>query len=212
MKYLIVSLVFVIGIILGYVLGVTNVVEKTEKLIGGQGDEAEVVYDTIIHTKRIKVPVLIREENSKVADSILDLERQVQDSLFVLEMDSARVKGEEDIVIRREKLIKSMLIPIDFIGTIEEDKDTLLREMMGIKENVVTELMVEFWESPLIFSGYKLSKKKLVLYGLSPQFEYTILKKRDIFYLSYQNIYYILKETQDFLPFKTVKKQVVFHD
>lgn len=212
MKYLIVSLVFIIGIVLGYVLGISNVVEKTKKLSVNNDAEPLVVYDTIIKTKRIEVPIPIRLDTLKGLDSSNQSEKLIEDSLLISVLEDTTIQMEDDFVIRREKLLKTIRIPIDFIGAIEEDKDTLLKEMMGIKEVKITEFQVEFWESPLNFSGYKLSKKKLVLYGLSPQFEYSILKNKDRLYLSYQDIYYVLNETQEFSPFKTVKKQIVFND
>ena len=70
--------------------------------------------------------------------------------------------------------------------------------------------MIEFWESPIHYSGYKLSKSLLIVYDLSPQFDYVLYKRNEDYYLNFQSIYYQLKETDEFLSFHLVDQSTVF--
>ena len=56
---------------------------------------------------------------------------------------------------------------------VKEEKDSVVKDLLGIEETQPTKLMVEFWESPLHFSGYKLSKSKLFSFFLMYEFPKT---------------------------------------
>ena len=83
----------------------------------------------------------------------------------------------EDLSIRREKLVQKMWLNV-YVLAEYENKDSLLKEALGINETMPSKLLVEFWESPLNFSGYKLSKAKLILYGMPSGLEYKLYRKR----------------------------------
>tara|TARA_R110002049_G_C9064561_1_gene554440 strand:+ start:149 stop:784 length:636 start_codon:yes stop_codon:yes gene_type:complete len=211
MKYLLVISVFLIGGLIGFFVGKnsTVIIEKRNKITEAQVI-TEVVYDTIIKKEVIEVPVPVI-----IVDS-LSLDTTPIESVDTTEVtDQIEIKDtseiDSDIVIRRERMIKSKKYQIIFL-TEEIKKDTALKEMLGIKESKITELIVEFWESPLNFSGYKLSKNKLILYGLSDQFKYQIYKRNKVYYIGFEDILYGLKETQEFLPFVEVDRENILND
>ena len=211
MKYLLVISVFLIGGLIGFFVGKnsTVIIEKRNKITEAQVI-TEVVYDTIIKKEVIEVPVPVI-----IVDS-LSLDTTPIESVDTTEVtDQIEIKDtseiDSDIVIRRERIIKSKKYQIIFL-TEEIKKDTALKEMLGIKESKITELIVEFWESPLNFSGYKLSKNKLILYGLSDQFKYQIYKRNKVYYIGFEDILYGLKETQEFLPFVEVDRENILND
>jgi hypothetical protein len=84
--------------------------------------------------------------------------------------------------------------------------------MMGIENKLPSKILVEYWESPLQFFGYKFSRNKLVLYGLPIETSYEIYRKSKKYYISTENIYYSIAETEEFLPYLEVKKSTVFND
>lgn len=211
MKYLIFIGLFVAGGAVGYLVGVSgqdgnSVIPESEKEF-----ITEFVYDTIVERERVEVPVF--QEESIDVDTALVLKDTIPvlDTLTEVIQPRDSVNKSDDLVIRRDEKINSRIIEIVFLD-VEEEKDTLIRELLGINETKITEMDVEFWESPIGFSGYKLSKSKLVMYGVSPQFECEILRKNETYYLTYQDLYFELKETQEFLPYKEIEKALIFND
>ena len=209
MKYLIITGVFILGLSLGYVVGTQvndapsqqNFVSNSSQIDDNQNNNDNKGNHSNGH----------HDSNNDIEDETDTLEFSEIDSTLY-EVNYADSLGEDDLSISREKMIKSVKLPIVFLGEEIVAKDTAIKEMLGIDELVAKSLFVEFWESPLNFEGYKLSKKKLIVYGLSPQFNYKVYRNDDNYYFAYQNVFYKMKETQDFLPFLEVAKSEVFND
>lgn len=210
MKYLLWSGILLGGIIIGFFIGRSVNEEKPEVTITKEQPTefiTEYIRDTVVQKERVEVPVLNDTivENDSIADSVF----YSPDTVNIAEVPDTTLG--DDLTIRREKVIKKITLPVIYLSEPEE-KDTLIKEMLGIEEKPVKSVVVEFWESPLNFSGYKLSRKKLVVYGLSPQHDYSFYRKENDYYLSDQKVYYQLKQTQDFLKYVEVSKDVVFND
>jgi hypothetical protein len=210
-KYLIWTGILLAGLLIGYLIG--NFTSEPES-VNDSSDKAqtefitEYIRDTVVHEERIEIPVL--NDSLAELDSLSDSTRYFPDSSFVDETkyDTSDIS---DLNIRREKKIEQLTLPIIYL-TESGDKDTLLKDMLGITENRTKSIVVEFWESPLSFLGYKLSRKKLVVYGLSPQHDYSIYRKEKYYYLSAREVFYAMQETQEFKNFIEVSKDVVFND
>lgn len=208
MKYLIVTGIFLVGMSLGYVVGSHSATSApSENAVDtGQSNTVQSNNTNTGNNRELNAAETTLQEMGSRSDSA-----QVNpgDSLLVdfMGIDST-LEGEN---ISTEKLIKSVYIPIVYLSE-ENAKDSTMQELLGIDEVKTNSMFVEFWESPLNFEGYKLSKKKLIVYGLSSQFDYKLYKDGSVYYFSYQNIYYKMRETQDFLPFAEVSKSEVFND
>ena len=211
MKYLIWIGILLIGVSIGFLLGKNSgdvVPMEHDKEEGQTEFITEYIRDTVVHKERIEIPVLT--ETSTEMDTLID------STLLSLDVDTTSINPVDstdlmDLTIHREKKIRQIILPIVYL-TEPEEKDTLIKELMGITESKVKSIVVEFWESPLGFSGYKLSRKKLVVYGLSPQLDYDLYKKEKYYYLSAHEVYYEMRETQDFLNYVEVSREVVFND
>lgn len=211
MKYLIITGIFALGVSLGYVVGTQSAVDTTSSsMIADQNSDSS---DEILTVHN-------HADNEPVADSELDSIDFVSDSIdYMLNddttdlalNDSSNFNNEEDLSISREKMIKTVKLPITYLDE-EAPKDTSMQEVLGIDEVQIKSIYIEFWESPLNFEGYKLSKKKIIVYGLSPLFDYKMYKNKGYYYFAYHDVYFKMKETQDFLPFAEVSKSEVFND
>lgn len=208
MKYIIAIGIFIAGGLTGYFIGNSSSLNEVAV------DESpttefitQTVHDTIIKTTQINVV-----EPSDEIDSLIELNDSLiaaQDSLLSLtETDT----NDSDISISREVMEKSVWLSVQIIEEIDESEDSLVKEMMGIQESMPTKLLVEFWQSPLNFSGYKLSKSKLVMYGMPSQLTYKLYRNKSKYYFSTENVFYELKETESFLSYSEVNKSVVFND
>ncbi len=211
MKYAIASGILIVGLTIGFFIGqaVSNdeVVETTDD---GNPVEfiTEYIRDTVVHKERIEVPIF--NDTLALLDSLLDSTLLVLDSTYIDDYNDS-IEDASELNIHREKKISQISLPIIYLSqTI--DNDTVIKDMLGITETRVKSIVVEFWESPLNFAGYKLSRHKLVVYGLSPQHDYNMYRKKDDYFLSAQEVFYAMRETQEFLNYKEVSKDVVFND
>jgi len=212
MKYLIFIALFVLGGIIGYLVGIN---QTTEMVIDGSAEKqlvTEFVYDTIVHHERVEVPVYKTPKDTlnELPDTLEQFEK-VLDTLKERILPKDTTSSSEDFNINRDELITSQLIPIIYLDK-QVDKDSLIKNLLGIKQNRPTEMVVQFWKSPLNYSGYKLSRNTLILYGLSEQFEYKIYQRDNFHYLSNETVFYRLSETQEFLPYLEVDKTEVLND
>jgi len=210
MKYLIITGIFALGISLGYVVGTQQTPdESTTVAINPVNQEKPEIVEDDSENDREKPAA---ETTLDSLEAMLDTTDLVdEDSLMMVEYTMIDSMNDEDLSISREKLIRGVRLPVIYL-TQPEVKDSALKESLGIEEVQAKTIFVEFWESPLNFEGYKLSKKKLIVYGMSPQFDYKLYKRDSEYYFAFQNVYYKMKETQDFLPFSEVAKSEEFND
>lgn len=125
------------------------------------------------------------------------------DSVYVTEDE------QQNLEIKRDELIATLEIVIETLKEAQKNvqtSDTALLKLADIKPNTKSKfLIVEFWESPINYKGYKFNGKRLVLFG----FEYfenqtKIYKINNKFILQYLNKYYYLEESFDFKRYAQV--------
>ncbi len=117
---------------------------------------------------------------------------------------------DNEIIIKKDKLIFSKLLTIKMSES-EEDKKKLFLDsiLLGAKsyKKETNIILVEFWQSPVNFVGYKMSRNKIIIYGL-PYDENISIEKidNDKFYFKCKNLYYLMEYTDEFRPLKVAKK------
>ncbi len=206
MKYLIITGVFVLGLSLGYVVGTQTANGNGETNNESISQNTMMSNDHDSGSDNNHDNHSDEESDQEIIES--DSSNFISDSLMLSMMQDSSLSEDH---ISTEKLIKTISLNLNYL-TDEVEQDTAIKDMLGIDEVKTNSVFVEFWESPLNFEGYKLSKKKLIVYGLSPQFDYKFYKDGTDYFLSYQNVYLKMRETQDFLPFAEVSKSEVFND
>ncbi|MFT5823580.1 MAG: hypothetical protein ACI8ZM_004842 [Crocinitomix sp.] len=210
MKYLIFIGLFAAGGVTGYFVGTNQSFNEVEIPTNETERITEFIYDTIVERERIEVPVYktpidtVTEEFDTLDFKLL-LDTLKND---ILPRDTA---NEEGLNIKRDEQIATIRIPIIYLES-NVEKDSIIKDLLGINENLPTEMVAQFWSSPLNFSGYKLSKNTLILYGLSEQYKYTVYYKDDIYYLTNEAVFYVLRETQQFLPYSEIDQSSVLND
>ena len=89
----------------------------------------------------------------------------------VNDTDSIQIQGE-NFIVERDQLLSTELVKIEYLDeVIEKDTAEILVDSLKSSLNIQPEfrpeyLKIEIWKSPLNFTGYKLSKTKLVVYGM----------------------------------------------
>ena len=93
-------------------------------------------------------------------------------------------------------------------------KDSLLQKVSGVKDdkNVASQFFnIEYWQSPLNYKGYKMSKYKMVLYGIAASDGMKVYKLDDIIYLKNASMVYRLDNTGDFKPYERITDEVIIN-
>lgn len=121
------------------------------------------------------------------------------DSILDANIDtSGLINNDEDIVIS-DKMLLYKNIKVKGLDEIGSNKLALLDSLlMNDTERKTDQLMVEFWESPLNYKGYKLSDNKLILFGIK-EFEFASIEiNNKKLYLRYLDNLYPLEYSTDY--------------
>ncbi len=114
-----------------------------------------------------------------------------------------------DIIVQKDQLLFRKQVIIKEIDTEGKAKqaflDSVLLEAKNVNKTQPESIIVEFWKSPVNFKGYKMSKNKIVIYGLSYDENLTIEKISNLFYLKNFDTYYVLEYNDGFTPLATTK-------
>lgn len=119
---------------------------------------------------------------------------------------------EDEIIVKKDELIISKTIEIISINTNVKNsgKDSILHHVSGINEDKEKPFLnIEFWKSPLNYKGYKLSKYKLVVYGVNPSDAFKIFKLDESIYLKNTTGTYRFDITSDFRAYDRVTDESI---
>lgn len=126
------------------------------------------------------------------------------DSLF----PDSDLASNEHIIVRKDRLVffTTLKLRILDVEVPESDgNDSLLEEISGVKGEEVKEYVVEFWESPINYKGYKMGNKKIILFGLGDVYDNLDLFQVDkkLYFKNNEGLFQ-LSETFNFEPFKKI--------
>jgi hypothetical protein len=218
--------IFVIGLLMGILLGGGFFLLKLDEYLSNfQANKADkgTISEEEVSEQKIseKVPRPSKEKNqenqsrksSPGNDSISALQSRVHNRneslLDSLSADSLDLLDDE-IIVRKDELLNSRSVELIFIGSTKKNKDSLLQKLTGIKEGQDNPIYkVEFWRSPLNYRGYKMSRNKLVLFGIGSSEPIILYKLEDRFYLKHLQNSYRLDFTDGFRPFDRVTDEEV---
>ncbi|MGQ0829449.1 MAG: hypothetical protein ACT4ON_13755 [Bacteroidota bacterium] len=125
------------------------------------------------------------------------------------------INDPNDIIVRKDELLFTKTIEVinlNPVASTVNTKDSLLQKVSGITDDRTNSKQffnIEFWQSPLNYKGYKMSKYKLVLYGITSAEGIKIYKSDDIIYLKNQGGAYKLDQAGDFRPYERVTDETI---
>jgi hypothetical protein len=156
-----------------------------------------------------------KDENTAVNDTTI--ENIVYDTL--LSTESISIKAEtikndfDEIIVKKDELIYSLLIDLQSVDTIQSKKinsiDSLLTKNADIKEtDKKPRYTIEYWLSPINYSGYKMANNKLVLFGFrefdtSPEL-FSVDQK---LYFKHFDNFYRVENTLEFKPIRKINDE-----
>jgi hypothetical protein len=151
-----------------------------------------------------------RDINIKERDTAIYTAERDSSSSF---MDTAAIfkASDEDIEVKKDIMIALRLIAVIDKG-IEKDaslsKDVVqkLPDADLPTEERVDTFTVEFWVSPIHYRGYKMSKNKLVLFGIENFDDVKLYRVNKTMYLNYLGSWFSLATTYDFTPYQKLNE------
>lgn len=159
--------------------------------------------------KKKKEPVITVDENGEDVKVVkLDTTKVAIDSLTLVNPNS------DDVFVRKDELLSTKTLEVLNLDPVAKmnGKDSLLQKVSGIKDDKNSSkqyLNLEFWSSPLNYKGYKMSKYKLILYGLSSPEGLKIFKLEDVLYIKSSAFVYRLDATGEFKPYERITDELI---
>ena len=126
--------------------------------------------------------------------------------------DSLALQSEnsDDIIVRKDELLSTKTVDVVNLNPLasrNNAKDSLVQKISGIKDdkNVSQQFFnIEFWQSPLNYKGYKMSKYKIILYGIESPEGLKIFKVDDLIYLKKNSTVYKLDYSSEFKSYEHI--------
>lgn len=205
--------ILLIGILIGYAVSLIIKPDHKLKIVKTH------TVDTLIKSKIIEVPVEIETKIKEVDTIYIHRDtNKVEDSIIVnvveedsISLDSANVVTivEDEPILRDRKIYQTK---VEIIVIEPSEKDTLLEKLLNVETIENKSMTIEFWESPVNYSGYKLSKSTLVIYGEEPDESLSLYRFKNMYYFQLDGLYYELQETSVYKKYYEISKPTIIND
>jgi hypothetical protein len=145
---------------------------------------------------------------AKAADNSDGADEPIDSTVMIQNHDS-------NIVVMTNQLVSVTTLPLKNIDTLMLSKstqrsDSIIAAMSNVDdEKDPSSYRIEFWQSPLNFKGYKMSRGKIILYGINSTTQFKLVKWDDSYYLLSNQSVYKVSYTDDYKPFEKVMDKMV---
>jgi hypothetical protein len=180
----------------------THVEEKQKKII--TKTSKKVIEETDSTEINQKEKQLAEKDTTKINKS---------DTLF----SNTLLTPSDDIIVKKDELLSTKTVEVYNLNPVASKlsgKDSLLQKVSGIKDDKITGKQmfnVEFWQSPLNYKGYRMSKYKIILYGIGSAEGLKLYKLDDIIYLKLSSNIYKLDYAADFRQYDRITDELIIN-
>jgi hypothetical protein len=190
---------FVFGVSIGLLAGVAFFIFKIDdylkKFNKPNIDNIKIVEQSVSTDKSEK------KEESK-SDKKKNINTKNSPNINYSEVDA--LLKEEDVNVAQEELLSVKNIKVINLDT-DSKRDTLTGQLAGVTNADYPNLFfVEFWKTPLNSKGYRMTRNRVILYGLSDFSSITIYKVDDNYYLKNDDVVYKISSGTEFKPMELV--------
>jgi len=193
----------------------TNVDEMALLMEAIEGDKSEKKPQTKKNEKAIPSDDFLNELDTlayfdEAYDSLMFDTLYFGDSSYDMGGTESFYEDNSEIVVMRDRLLFTKEIQVLAAKSNDDNKSNLDSLLIGGRQPKVKtdKYIIEFWESPLNYRGYKRNKNKIVLYGVK-QYDIMSLKMfNNTLYMKYFEDYFLLENTphfQNLIPLKDAK-------
>lgn len=192
---------FVFGVSIGLLVGIAFFVFKIDdylkKLNKPKIDNIKVVE------QRVSEEPSKEEKSEKKHERKVTINTNNSPNINYNEVDALIHEGDNITVAQEELLSVKNIKVIDLDA--QSKKDTLTGQLAGISNSEFPNMFfVEFWKTPLNSKGYRMTRNRVILYGLSDFSSITIYKVDDAFYLKNDDVVYKISAGTEFKPMELV--------
>ena len=191
---------FVFGVSIGLLVGVAFFIFKIDDYVKRFNkptiDDIKVTEQTIINTPADN------KEPKNTSNKKISINTKHSPNINYSEVDA--LLKEEDVTVAQEELLSVKNIKvINLDGS--SKRDTLTGQLAGVTNSDYPNLFfVEFWKTPLNSKGYRMTRNRVILYGLSDFSSITIYKVDDNYYLKNDDVVYKISSGTEFKPMELV--------
>ncbi len=189
-------------------------------------DETSIKAETAVPVKEKKTIESSIKNNSV---SSIDSSKTIPvNKSFVLDADSlnrhsskdslvSNNTSREDIVVKKDELLTTKTLEVINLNPTSNhgnSKDSLLQKVSGIKDdkNYASQFFnIELWQSPLNYKGYKMSKYKIVLYGIASTDGLKVYSVDDVVYLKNAAAVYKLDNSSEFKSYERINDESIIN-
>jgi hypothetical protein len=170
-------------------------------------------------TEELVTPDQKRESNKKepVVEKEKSSEEIKQDTATIKEIGATVSNGyklseadDENINVLKEELVGVKNINVRDIAAgsgYKSISDSVLSQMSGVTPAKKTDLfMIEFWKTPLNSKGYKMTRNRVLIYGIKENADLVMVKLDDDYYLKNNSEVYHLNYSTEFKPMEKVNE------
>ncbi len=198
-----------LGLLLGFFLGSTVVYwqfnRQNDRIIQETVENILAIFSDNSSDPRLTITTEGSDEEATSEQSQLEVSNELKRSALSYERNQSPLSviiAPETYSLARDKLIHSRLVSITVPQISKTESGRMLDSVIGNLPNNSNEQVfyIEFWESPLNSVGYKMSKTRIVFYGIRIYELAEVYHNQGIFYLRYMNDIYPLEFTNTFKP------------
>lgn len=197
-KYKIPPFVFgvTIGLLIGIVFFIFKIDDYIKKISKPSIESIKVTEQTIDNTSEKK--------DNKSSEKKTKINTKQSPTINYSEVD-ALLNDENDITVAKEELLSVKNIKVIDLDA-SKKQDTLVGQLAGVTSTDFPNLFfVEFWKTPLNSKGYRMTRNRVILYGLSDFSNITIYKVEDNFYLKNDEYVYKISAGTEFKSLEIVR-------
>ena len=191
---------FVFGVSIGLLVGVAFFIFKMDDYLK-QFNKPNIDNIKIVEQAVSNIPAEKKEEAK--APKKISINTNHSPNINYNDVDD--LLKEEDIHIAQEELLSVKNIKVIDLDAATH-RDTLTGQLAGVASSEYPNLFfVEFWKTPLNSKGYRMTRNRVILYGLSDFSSITIYKVDDSFYLKNDDVVYKISSGTEFKPMELVQ-------
>ncbi len=224
------SLLFSLGLVLGLLAGAGFFIFKMDDLLKNgtilnSSKDTIIIQQQVINKEEESTEKKVNKKRTERTDTSKMNSAELLAKKYSKEVPIRRVMAEADsllndnsdatdqntadlFVVRKDELIGSKNFPVTNLQQeAGNSTDSLLEKVSGIKDpqkNALAALKVEFWQSPINYKGYKMTKNKIVLFGVNPEENLKLFHSEDAIFLKQNQNYYRLYFTDEYKQFEKV--------
>lgn len=212
--------VFFLGLLLGLVIGGGFFLLKLDHYVQQMGiyktltksDDTNSIRDTENDQSTASAPEKKSiKRKSSPTDSTPDILGDTladSDSDLIGSYNEGGPAGDE-IVVRKDELIAQVGLSLRNLDTPAPVADSLARKEAGVRDEPPRIITVEYWKSPLNYKGYKLTRSRLVLFGLTQEDQVALYKFDNSIFLKSTTGVFRLEPSSDFRQMERITDEAV---